>query len=154
MLEKANPRWKFNLSPLFVEFLRGQWDLQCTPWGMPTYNLFGWQKPCYLIQEGHVATFRELMELTNWDNYGTASGNPKCTDCMVHSGYEASAVAETFGSLAGLLRAARVTLRGLKPLGPDPNDGDGGGTAGPIAVAANGPGCRTVPTGSLVELKI
>jgi hypothetical protein len=80
---------------------------------MPTYNLFGWQKPCYLIQEGYCETFAELMEATRWEEYGAASGNPKCVDCMVHSGYEATAVAETFGSLRGLVRAARVTLAGL-----------------------------------------
>lgn len=109
----ASRRWHFNQSPLFLEFLRGNWDLECTPWGMPTYNLFGWQKPCYLMQEGYAETFDELMETTAWDRYGCSSGNSKCVDCMVHSGYEATAVSETFGSLRGLLRAARVTLFGL-----------------------------------------
>lgn len=109
----AKRSWKFNQSPLFLEFLRGNWDLECTPWGMPTYNLFGWQKPCYLIQEGYCETFAELMEATAWEKYGAASGNPKCVDCMVHSGYEATAVAQTFGSVRGLVRAARVTLAGL-----------------------------------------
>ncbi|MBA3314230.1 MAG: adenosyl-hopene transferase HpnH [Planctomycetota bacterium] len=115
----ANRRWRFNQSPLFLEFLRGNWDLECTPWGMPTYNLFGWQKPCYLIQGGYCDTFAELMESTRWEEYGAASGNPKCVDCMVHSGYEATAVAETFGSLRGLARAARVTFAGLGEMRDD-----------------------------------
>lgn len=108
----TKPKWRFNQSPLFMEFLRGNFDLECTPWGNPTYNLFGWQKPCYLMNEGYAASFQELMETTDWPAYGCASGNPKCSDCMVHSGYEPSAVHATFGSLKGLLAAARVTLFG------------------------------------------
>ena len=77
---------------------------------MPTYNIFGWQKPCYLLQDGHANSFVELMELTEWENYGPKSGNAKCTDCMVHSGYEASAVDDTFGSWAGFARTAKATL--------------------------------------------
>ncbi|MCA9111814.1 MAG: adenosyl-hopene transferase HpnH [Planctomycetaceae bacterium] len=113
-------RWQFNQSPLFVEFLRGNFDLECTPWGNPTYNLFGWQKPCYLMNEGYAATFDELMQATNWSAYGCSSGNPKCTDCMVHSGYEPSAVNATFGSLKGLLTTARITLFGPSE-SPDPD---------------------------------
>jgi hopanoid biosynthesis associated radical SAM protein HpnH len=106
--------WRFNQTPLFLEFLRGNLDLDCTPWGSPTYNLFGWQRPCYLLSEGGYAkSFRELMETTDWDAFGRASGNPKCADCMVHCGYEPSAVAATFGSLRGLLRTAYRTLFGL-----------------------------------------
>lgn len=116
LLERPSRRWKFNLSPLFLEFLRGEWELECTPWGSPTYNLFGWQRPCYLLQEGYATSYRELLETTDWSNYGRASGNPKCSDCMMHCGYEPTAVAETFGSLRGMLRAARVTLFGLRPL--------------------------------------
>ena len=77
---------------------------------MPTYNIFGWQKPCYLLQDGYADTFDELMETTDWDNYGTESGNPKCANCMVHSGYEASAVNDTFSSLSGFLATVRATL--------------------------------------------
>jgi hopanoid biosynthesis associated radical SAM protein HpnH len=106
--------WRFNQSPLFLEFLRGDWDLECTPWGSPTYNVFGWQKPCYLMQEGYVSTFAELMNETEWSRYGRKSGHHKCTDCMVHCGYEPSAVDATFGSLKGLLAAARITLFGLR----------------------------------------
>jgi hopanoid biosynthesis associated radical SAM protein HpnH len=102
--------WRFNLSPLFLQFLRGELDFECTPWGMPTYNIFGWQKPCYLLQEGYAKTFKELMEATEWEKYGQRSGNSKCRDCMVHSGYEASAVDHTFGSLQGFARTVRATL--------------------------------------------
>jgi hopanoid biosynthesis associated radical SAM protein HpnH len=114
LLNGANRRWKFNQSPLFLEFLKGNWQLECTPWGNPTYNLFGWQKPCYLLDDGYAATFAELMETTEWDRYGRASGNPRCADCMVHCGYEPSAVAATFGSLRGLVTTARLTLFGAK----------------------------------------
>jgi hypothetical protein len=77
---------------------------------MPTYSIFGWQKPCYLLQDGYAETFAELMALTEWANYGTESGNPKCANCMVHSGYEASGVDYTFSSLKGLWQTARATL--------------------------------------------
>jgi hypothetical protein len=77
---------------------------------MPTYNIFGWQKPCYLLQDGYTDTFEELIRTTEWEKYGTESGNPKCANCMVHSGYEASAVNDTFGSIRGLLATARATL--------------------------------------------
>lgn len=112
MLDRPKRKWVFNQSPLFVEFLRGNWELECTPWGSPTYNIFGWQKPCYLLQEGYAESFQEMMDTTDWDAYGRASGNPKCADCMVHCGYEPTAVHETFNSLRGLLAAARVTLLG------------------------------------------
>jgi hopanoid biosynthesis associated radical SAM protein HpnH len=101
VLSNRNRRWKFNQSPLFLEYLMGKREYDCTPWGMPAYNLFGWQKPCYLLQEGYFETFEELLEQTEWNRYGRASGNPRCADCMVHSGYEASAVNETFGSFRG-----------------------------------------------------
>jgi len=77
---------------------------------MPTFNIFGWQKPCYLLQDGYADTFAELLATTEWERYGTESGNPKCANCMVHSGYEASAVNDTFGSLRGLWQTARATL--------------------------------------------
>lgn len=109
----AKPRrWVFNQSPLFMEFLKGNWQLECTPWGNPTFNLFGWQKPCYLMNEGYAQSFQELLDTTDWDAYGCASGNPKCTDCMVHSGYEPSAVAATFGTWRGFLATAKVVLFG------------------------------------------
>ena len=77
---------------------------------MPTYNIFGWQKPCYLLQDGYADSFQELLDSTDWDDYGTESGNPRCANCMVHSGYEASAVNETFGSLRGFVDTIKATL--------------------------------------------
>jgi len=103
ILSNRNPKWQFNLSPLFMEFLMGKRDYQCTPWGMPTFNLFGWQKPCYLLQDGYADTFQELMDSTEWERYGFESGNPKCANCMVHSGYEASAVHDQFSTLGGFV---------------------------------------------------
>ena len=110
ILSNRKKSWQFNQSPLFLEFLMGERHYACTPWGMPTYNIFGWQKPCYLLQDGYAETFKELMDSTAWEEYGTESGNPKCANCMVHSGYEASAVNETFSSLRGLLATAKATL--------------------------------------------
>jgi len=110
ILSNRKPSWRFNQSMLFLEFLMGRRDFKCTPWGMPTYSIFGWQKPCYLLQDGYAETFRELMETTDWANYGTESGNPKCANCMVHSGYEASGVDYSFSSLKGLIETAKATL--------------------------------------------
>jgi hopanoid biosynthesis associated radical SAM protein HpnH len=109
ILGDRDPGWRFNQSPLFLEFLMGQRDYQCTPWGNPTYNIFGWQRPCYLLQDGYARTFRELMDQTDWDRYGTGR-NEKCADCMVHCGYEASAVEDTFGSWAGFTHTVKATL--------------------------------------------
>jgi hopanoid biosynthesis associated radical SAM protein HpnH len=112
ILSNRKSTWQFNQSPLFLEFLMGKRTYACTPWGMPTYNVFGWQKPCYLLQDGYADTFQELLEATEWQNYGTESGNPKCANCMVHSGYEASAVDHTFSGLRGLWATAKATLSG------------------------------------------
>lgn len=101
--------WRFNQSPLFLEFLMGKRDYQCTPWGNPTYNVFGWQRPCYLLQDGYAPTFKALMETTDWDRYGTGR-NEQCADCMVHCGYEATAVDDTFSSWSGFGRTVRLTL--------------------------------------------
>jgi hopanoid biosynthesis associated radical SAM protein HpnH len=111
ILSNRKKTWQFNLSPLFLEFLMGKRQYRCTPWGMPTYNIFGWQKPCYLLQDGYVDSFSELIETTEWERYGTESGNPRCANCMVHSGYEASAVNHAF-SLKGIFAAAKATLFG------------------------------------------
>ncbi len=110
ILSNRKSGWRFNQSPLFLEYLMGRRHYTCTPWGMPTFNLFGWQKPCYLLQDGYADTFAELMETTEWSRYGTESGNPKCANCMVHSGYEASAVDHTFSSLKGFMATVRATL--------------------------------------------
>jgi hopanoid biosynthesis associated radical SAM protein HpnH len=112
ILSNRKKNWQFNQSPLFLEFLMGKQQYPCTPWGMPTYNIFGWQKPCYLLQDGYADTFQELLDSVEWQNYGTESGNPKCANCMVHSGYEASAVDHTFAGLHGLWAAAKATFSG------------------------------------------
>ncbi len=130
ILSNRKKNWRFNLSPLFLEFLMGKRTYPCTPWGMPTYNIFGWQKPCYLLQDGYAETFAELLSTTNWSNYGTESGNPACANCMVHSGYEASAVNATFSSLEGFLATVKATLfdgyrdeEALRLLGRTPSPG-------------------------------
>jgi hopanoid biosynthesis associated radical SAM protein HpnH len=110
ILSNRKKSWQFNQSTLFLEYLMGKREYKCTPWGMPTYNIFGWQKPCYLLQDGYADTFAELMEATAWSEYGTESGNPKCANCMVHSGYEASAVDDGFGSLRGFAAMVKATL--------------------------------------------
>jgi hopanoid biosynthesis associated radical SAM protein HpnH len=110
ILSNRKRNWRFNSHVMFLEFLMGKREFTCTPWGMPTYNIFGWQKPCYLLQDGYADTFSELMEATNWANYGTESGNPRCANCMVHSGYEASGVDHTFSSLRGLWDTTKAIL--------------------------------------------
>jgi hopanoid biosynthesis associated radical SAM protein HpnH len=108
-------KWKLNQSSLFLDFLAGNQAYACTPWGNPTRNVFGWQKPCYLMSdEGYAASFKELMEDTDWDQYGTGR-HPKCADCMVHCGYEPSAIDDTF---AHPLKALKVALRGPRVDGP------------------------------------
>lgn len=112
ILRKAKRRWRFNQSPLFLEFLTGRHDFDCTPWGNPTYNVFGWQRPCYLLQEGYAQSFRELLSETEWEKYGHKSGNSRCQDCMVHSGFEATAVDHTFGSFTGFFATIKAVLVG------------------------------------------
>ncbi len=106
-----NPRkgWEFNHSPMFLEFLQGNIEYNCKPWGNPTFNTFGWQKPCYLLQEGYADSFDQLMNETNWDGYGHEN-NEKCENCMVHSGYEPAAVDDTFSSPAGLFRTIKAMV--------------------------------------------
>ena len=112
MLREPKRRWRFNQSPLFLRFLMGKQDYECTPWGNPTFNIFGWQRPCYLLQDGYAATFEELMATTQWERYGRKSGNEKCQDCMVHCGFEPTAVNHTFSSLRGFAQTVAVTLTG------------------------------------------
>jgi hopanoid biosynthesis associated radical SAM protein HpnH len=106
--------WKFNQSALFLDFLAGNQRYLCTPWGKPTRNVFGWQRPCYLLGEGYAKTFRELMETTDWDRYGTGNYE-KCADCMVHSGYEATAVVD---AVRKPWKIAAAALRGPRTEGP------------------------------------
>jgi len=110
MLTRPAKRWKFNQSPIFLQFLMGKRDFECTPWGMPAYNIFGWQRPCYLLQEGYAASFQDLMTNTRWEDYGRRSGNEKCQDCMVHCGYETSAVDFTFSSWRGFRETVAASL--------------------------------------------
>jgi len=107
ILSNRKKSWHFNTHPLFSEYLMGKRNFECTPWGMPTFSIFGWQKPCYLLQDGYADTFQELLDSVEWENYGAKSGNPKCANCMVHSGHEASAVDYNFSSLKGFLVTAK-----------------------------------------------
>jgi hopanoid biosynthesis associated radical SAM protein HpnH len=107
-------KWQFNQSSMFLDFLAGNQTFHCTPWGNPTRTYFGWQRPCYLLGEGYAKTFKELMETTDWDKYGTGNYE-KCADCMVHSGYEATAVAH---SIKNPLKALAVEMRGVRTTGP------------------------------------
>jgi hopanoid biosynthesis associated radical SAM protein HpnH len=99
-------RWRLNHSPLFLDFLEGKTDFQCTAWGIPSYSLLGWQRPCYLMADGYTKTYRELIETTDWDKYGRGK-DPRCNNCMAHCGYEPTAVLATMGSLKESLRALR-----------------------------------------------
>jgi hopanoid biosynthesis associated radical SAM protein HpnH len=97
-------RWRLNHSPLFLDFLEGKVDFSCTAWGIPSYSLFGWQRPCYLMADGYTKTYKELLETTDWDAYGRGR-DPRCDNCMAHCGYEPTAVMETTKSLKQSLRA-------------------------------------------------
>ncbi len=98
-------RWRLNHSPLFLDFLEGKVDFDCTPWGIPSYSVLGWQKPCYLMSDGYTETYEELIATTDWDRYGRGK-DPRCANCMAHCGYEPSAVLATTKSLKQSLRAA------------------------------------------------
>ena len=111
---RGQAKWRFSQSSLFMDFLAGNREYRCTPWGNPTRNVFGWQRPCYLLGEGFVGSFAELMAETDWDRYGTGNYE-KCADCMVHCGYEATAVNDT---VAKPWRALTVALRGPRTDGP------------------------------------
>jgi len=98
-------KWRLNHSPLFLDFLEGKIDLACTAWAIPSYSLLGWQRPCYLLDDGYVQTYKELIEDTDWSSFGRGN-DPRCANCMAHCGYEPSAVFATLGSLRESLRAA------------------------------------------------
>jgi len=97
-------RWRLNHSPLFLDFLEGKADFDCTAWGIPSYSLFGWQRPCYLMSDGYAKTYKELVETTDWSAYGRGR-DPRCENCMAHCGYEPTAVLQTTRSLRQSLRA-------------------------------------------------
>jgi hopanoid biosynthesis associated radical SAM protein HpnH len=97
-------KWRLNHSPLFLDFLEGKRDFECTPWGIPSYSLLGWQRPCYLLADGYAKTYKELIETTDWDNFGRGK-DERCANCMAHCGYEPTAVLATLSSLKESLRA-------------------------------------------------
>jgi hopanoid biosynthesis associated radical SAM protein HpnH len=105
----AGKKWDFNHSPFFLDFLQGKREYQCTPWGNPNYSVLGWQKPCYLMADGYATTYKELMEETAWDQYGTGH-DPRCADCMVHCGYEATAVTDAMSSPAKVAKSVWATF--------------------------------------------
>ncbi|MEM1104370.1 MAG: adenosyl-hopene transferase HpnH [Pseudomonadota bacterium] len=111
--KEQKKKWRLNHSTLYLDFLAGNQDYTCTPWGMPTRNIFGWQKPCYLLNEGYASSFKELMEDTDWDSYGTGKYE-KCANCMAHCGYEPTAAAD---AASNPLKALMVGLRGVKTSG-------------------------------------
>jgi hopanoid biosynthesis associated radical SAM protein HpnH len=98
-------KWRLNHTPLFLDFLEGKVDYECTPWGIPSYSMFGWQRPCYLQADGYAKTYKELVETTDWSKYGRHSGNVQCRNCMAHCGYEPTAVMATTKSLKESIRA-------------------------------------------------
>ena len=108
--KRRKAAWRFNHSVLYLDFLAGNQDYSCTPWGNPTRNMFGWQRPCYLLNDGYVPTYRQLMEETDWDAYGRGR-DPRCTNCMVHCGFEPTAVVDT---VFHPLKALTVSLRGVR----------------------------------------
>jgi hopanoid biosynthesis associated radical SAM protein HpnH len=97
-------KWRLNHSPLFLDFLEGKAEFECTPWGIPSYSLFGWQRPCYLMADGYASTYKELLETTDWEKYGRGK-DPRCENCMAHCGYEPTAVVASTQSLKQSLRA-------------------------------------------------
>ncbi len=108
-------KWRLNHTPLFLDFLEGKTDFGCTAWGIPSYSLLGWQKPCYLMNDGYVKTYKELIDTTDWDSYGRGK-DPRCANCMAHCGYEPSAVLATMSSLRETIRAGRGNLSPLAGL--------------------------------------
>jgi hypothetical protein len=115
---QGKTKWEFSQSVLFMDFLAGNQQYQCMPWGNPTRNIFGWQRPCYLLSEGYADSFRDLMNETQWDDYGTGRYE-KCANCMVHCGYEPTAVSDV---VAHPLKALGVFLKGIdteSPMAPE-----------------------------------
>ncbi len=102
-------RWNFSHSPFYLEFLEGKRDYDCTPWGNPSYSVLGWQKPCYLLDEGYADSFDALMEETEWEKYGHRN-HDKCKDCTAHCGYEPTAVEDSTNGLKNMLYSARMVL--------------------------------------------
>jgi len=110
---RGKRKWPLSHSSLYLDFLAGNQDYRCTPWGNPTRTVFGWQKPCYLLGEGYARSFHDLMEGTDWSLYGTGNYE-KCADCMAHCGYEATAVADT---VRRPWKGLAVALKGIRTRG-------------------------------------
>jgi hopanoid biosynthesis associated radical SAM protein HpnH len=109
-MRKGEKKWDFNQSPFYLDFLEGKIEYQCTPWSMPNYSIFGWQRPCYLFSEGGYApTFKQLMEDTRWEEYGRGR-NPKCSNCMTHCGYEGTAVNDSMASPKNMFRSLMAAM--------------------------------------------
>jgi hopanoid biosynthesis associated radical SAM protein HpnH len=102
--DNRRSKWRLNHSPLFLDFLEGKAEFDCTAWGVPSYSVLGWQRPCYLLADGYVSSYKELVETTDWSAYGRGR-DPRCANCMAHCGYEPSAVIATLSSLRASLRA-------------------------------------------------
>jgi hopanoid biosynthesis associated radical SAM protein HpnH len=110
-MNEGKKHWVFNHSPFYLDFLEGKKNYECTPWGNPNYNVFGWQRPCYLFSEqGYAKSFKELMETTEWDKYGTGR-HPKCENCMVHCGYEPTAVNDSMASPKNMLASMKTAFK-------------------------------------------
>lgn len=118
--KERGSKWTLTHSPIFVDFLLGNREMSCTPWGMPTRNVFGWQRPCYLLGEGYAKTFRELMDTTEWETYGTGAYE-KCSDCMAHCGYEPTAASIGAANPFAMLKLALFGPRTEGPFAPEPD---------------------------------
>ncbi|MEL6360340.1 MAG: adenosyl-hopene transferase HpnH [Pseudomonadota bacterium] len=111
--------WNLSHSTLFLDFLAGNQEYHCTPWGSPTRNVFGWQKPCYLLGEGYVSSFTELMETTEWDKYGTGKYE-KCSNCMAHCGYEPTAAMDAVNNPMKVFKLSNMfKIRTEGPMAPE-----------------------------------
>jgi hopanoid biosynthesis associated radical SAM protein HpnH len=105
-------KWRLNHSPLYLDFLEGKVDFACTAWGIPSYSVFGWQRPCYLMADGYTGSYKELVDTTEWEKYGRGR-DPRCENCMAHCGYEPTAVQATLDSPKETIRATVDTIRGM-----------------------------------------
>ncbi|MDD3371467.1 MAG: adenosyl-hopene transferase HpnH [Alphaproteobacteria bacterium] len=117
-VKKGKPKWRFSQSPLFMDFLAGNQTYECTPWGIPGFSIFGWQRPCYLIGEGYTKTYRELLDSTDWSQFGTGRYE-KCANCMVHCGYEPTAAEDAFSHPFKMLKLALFGIRTDGPFAPE-----------------------------------
>jgi hopanoid biosynthesis associated radical SAM protein HpnH len=113
-VKAGKEKWRFSVSSNYLDFLAGNREYHCTPWGLPTRNVFGWQRPCYLLGEGYAKSYKELIETTEWDKYGTGNYE-KCADCMVHSGYEPTAAEDAFKNPLKMVVSA---IKGPRTEGP------------------------------------